>query len=366
MEKLVVYGGSFDPVHNGHLRIASAASLFLNADVVFVPAKAPRWKSPDATPEERLAMLKLALKEKGNASFSIDTVELKSPGDVTYTIDTARYFKKKYPNRELYLLLGADEVNLFPKWKDAEELAKLMTPLYVTRPGVRLDDAILTKYQMRRLPFDESGPVSSSAVRELQDIDIPLSVRDYIEKKRLYYFKKLEKMESGHRLLHSISVANLAYMIAHKNHVEGYHRAYIAGLLHDVAKDLPMEELKKIMKEHYPDAVAYPEWCYHQFVGAYLAEKEFGIKDPVVLDAISFHATGKPHMSPLAKIIYASDKIEPTRGYDSKFMIDACLRNYYVGFLTVLEENRKFLKGQGYGSDDPLSKACMNLYLGEE
>lgn len=367
MENLIIYGGSFDPIHNGHLRMAQAASLSLNADVVFVPAKCPRWKKPAAPVKDRLAMLRAAIRTQGSSSFTISLFEINSKAEVNYSIDTVRYFKKRYPDRKLYFLIGADSVATFPQWKDAEEIAKIATPLYCPRPGIALDDAILAKYKMERLPFDHSGEVSSTDVRNLRFIDIPLSVREYIEAHELYYFKALKEHLDPKRLHHSIRVANLAYYIAQKSRVEGYPRAYIAGLLHDLGKDCPKDEQKKIMQEHYPEYAEMPEWAFHQFVGAYKAKEIFGIEDEAILDAICFHATGKPHMSPLGKIIYSADKIEPGRGYDSKPLIDACLRNYYIGFLVVLQANKDFLIGK-IGSaaiDNPLTKSCMDLYLGE-
>jgi nicotinate-nucleotide adenylyltransferase len=96
-----------------------------------------------------------------------------------------------------------------------------------------------------------------------------------------------------------------------------------------------------------------------------LAQKEFGITDESVLDAIEFHCTGKAHMPPLTKVIYSADKIDPTRGYDSNRMIDACLKNYYVGFLGVLKSNEKFLQKAGELERTPLSDSCRDLYLGE-
>ena len=367
MENLILYGGSFDPIHNGHLRIAKAASLAYNADVVFIPAKTPRWKEPEATSEQRLAMLRLGLKEDGSPSFSIDLTEIDSLYEVNYTVDTIRKLKAKYKGRKLYFLMGADQVNAFSKWKDPDVIAKDVELIYCSRPGIQLDDAVIEKYGMIRLPYDGSGPVASTAVRNLQDIDIPLSVRSYIEDNRLYYMKKVASYLNDHRLNHSVSVANLAYRIALKNQIENYHKAYIAGLLHDIAKNMPIAEQRKIMHEHFEERIGDPEWSYHQFVGSYIAEHDFGIKDEAILDAIRYHATGKKHMSPLGKIIYASDKIDPTRGYNSRPLINACLKNYYVGFLTVLEANRDFLASKGYKSEDcPLTMECMNLYLGEE
>ena len=362
MESIVIYGGSFDPIHNGHLRIARAASLFLNADVIFVPSKTPRWKTPEATPAQRLEMLRLALKKDGSSAFSIDLFELKSKDDANYSIDLVRHMALTHRNAKLYLLIGADEVNAFPNWKDPERICALATPLYVSRPGIDIDDSVLTRFKMQRLPYEGSGSVSSTKVRNMSDLDIPIAVRDYIESEGLYYMKKLRELIGEKRLLHSVSVANLAYSVAAKNRVEEYRKAYVAGLLHDCGKEVPLDSARKIMKDFYPEFAELPEWTYHQFVGSHLAQTVFGIKDPVILDAIRFHATGKAHMAPISKIIYACDKIEPTRGFDSRKLIDACYKNYYVGFMTVLAANKEYLESKGYAVDNPLTEQCFDLY----
>ncbi|MBQ4182897.1 MAG: nicotinate (nicotinamide) nucleotide adenylyltransferase, partial [Bacilli bacterium] len=167
MENLIIYGGSFDPIHNGHLRIARAASLAYNADVLFVPAQTPRWKEPEASAEQRVEMLRLALKENGGPSFSIDLIEINEISEVNYTVNTIKSLKKKYKDREMYFLIGADQVNAFPKWKDPEIIASLVKIVYCPRPGVEIDDSIVERYSMLRLPYDGSGPVSSTAVRNL-------------------------------------------------------------------------------------------------------------------------------------------------------------------------------------------------------
>ena len=365
MESLIIYGGSFDPIHNGHLRIARAASMMLNADVVFVPAKTPRWKTPEASPKQRLEMLRLALKSDGSPSFYIDLFEMRAKSDFSYSIDLVRHMALTHKNTKLYLLIGADEVNAFPNWKDAEEICKLATPLYVSRPDVEIDDSVLDRFQMQRLPYDGSGSVSSTKVRNLVDIDIPIAVRDYIESQGIYYMNKLKGLLSQKRLMHSISVANLGYSIAVRNKLEEPKKAYIAGLLHDIGKELDKESADKIMKDRYPEYACFPEWTHHQFVGSFLAQTIFGLKDPVILDAISCHATGKAHLSPLAKVLYATDKIEPLRGFDSRKLIDACYRNYYVGFMTVLAANREYHASKGYVVDNPMTQQCFDLYLGE-
>ncbi len=366
MERLIIFGGTFDPIHNGHLRIAREASLILNADVVFVPAKAPRWKEPNASEKDRFKMLRLAIQENGSPSFFVDECELERKDEVTYSIDTIEYFKRKYPKKELFLLIGADEVNKFPNWHKAEELSKMARVIFANRPEINIDQNIVNNYKMVSLNFYESGEVSSSAIRTLQSIDTPAKVLNYIIENNLYFMKKLHYFLKDKRLNHSLSVAKVAYSIAKANKIENPERAYIAGALHDIGKELSKEDSLKIMLEFFPEYKDYPDFSFHQFTGSYLAKKEFGIKDISILDAIKYHCTGKAHMSQLAKIIYAADKIEPTRGYDSSSLIKDCLNDYYVGFLHVIKENAKFLSAKGDSTNVPLTRECFDEYLNKE
>lgn len=366
MERLVIFGGTFDPIHKGHLRIAHHASLILNSDVVFVPAKIPRWKNPEAGVENRIEMLNIALKQDSSPSFFMDLCEIERPGNVTYSIDTVEYFKKKYSNKELFLLIGADEVNKFSDWREAKKLSELAKIVFVNRPDIEIDKNILNKYKIISLNFFESGAVSSSAVRSLQSVDIPSGVLKYIEDNDLYFMKRLHSYLKDRRLNHSLSVAHVAYAIAKANKLPDPGKAYIAGILHDIGKELDKKEAFQIMEKEFSEYASYPEFSYHQFTGAYLAKKEFGIKDEAIIDAIKYHCTGKAHMSPLAKIIFAADKIEPTRGYDSSSLISDCLNNYYVGFLHVIKENARFLDSKGGSATTELSKQCYDEYLNKE
>lgn len=364
MERLIVFGGSFDPVHNGHIRIAQAASLALNADVVFVPARSPRWKTTEATPEDRLAMLKKAIGGRTSGAFYIDPIELERNSPEDYSIDTIRALQKKNPKRRLCLLIGADQVNEFPRWHEAKALSQEADICFVRREGFVLNDNIIREYHMSAIDYDKAGAVSSSAVRNLQSIDIPAPVLQYIEDHKLYFMKRIGTYLSKERLAHSIQVAHLSLAIAKRNQVIGADGAYIAGILHDIGKGLPEERARQIMKDNFPQYADYPAWALHQFTGNYLAKTDFGITDENILDAIEFHCTGKAHMPPLGKIIYSADKIEPTRGYDSSKLINECLKNYYVGFLAVLAENRRFMSGEGYNMEIPLANDCFSLYLG--
>lgn len=366
MEKLIIFGGSFDPVHRGHLRIARAASIAKNADVVFVPAKEARWKHHEAKTRDRVNMLKIAIQEGGFSSFYVDECEINRPGNVTYTVDTIKYFHRKFPKKKLYFLLGADQVALFREWKDPEIIASLATPLCVSRTGVELNEEIIKEFAMEVLPFDKGGEVSSSDIRNLRSLDIHPGVLSYIEEHNLYYMSVLEETMNEKRLIHSLSVASLAYDIALCNRFPNPRKAYVAGLIHDIAKDLPEADLKHIVEGNYPEYKEFPDYSLHQFAAPYMAKALFGIDDAEIVEAIRFHCTGKAHLSPLGKVLYSADKIEPGRGYNSKPLIKACKKNYYAGFLKVLSANEEFLAEKGKTMDNPLSEECRFFYLGIE
>ena len=142
---LALLGGVFDPVHRGHLEVAAAAREALPvAGVVFLPAGLPPHKSmaDGATPEQRLAMLELALTDPGvhdqrtreQAHFRIDPRELTRQGP-SYTVLTLRELRDEAPERRLYFILGADNIPLVGGWYEAREFLELCTPVVFPRPG---------------------------------------------------------------------------------------------------------------------------------------------------------------------------------------------------------------------------------------
>lgn len=126
---------------------------------------------------------------------------------------------------------------------------------------------------------------------------------------------KLRMKEYPGRLLHILGVEQMAVKLANLHHVDA-HRASIAALLHDVAKKMPLEDMKVIMdREGYDSGVHYKLW--HAYVGAYIAKEEFGIVDDEIIEAIEIHPSGKANMSPLAEVLFVADWIEEnTRTFD--------------------------------------------------
>ena len=133
--KLGIYGGSFDPVHLGHLLVAQAAVEELALDrIFFIPAAQSPFK-PAHTLEAgslRLRFLRLAL--AGNVRAEVDDEEIRR-GGVSYTVDTLRNFAERFPGAKLYYLIGADNVAKLNEWREPAELARLAEFVVVPRPG---------------------------------------------------------------------------------------------------------------------------------------------------------------------------------------------------------------------------------------
>lgn len=366
MKNIVLFGGNFDPVHNGHLNMSVIASKKLDADVIFIPAKISIWKNKASPIDDRVAVLKEAIKggvdKNLQSRFSISLYEASLDTDFNYTVDTVRHFKQIYPNDNLFLLIGADQVNRFHDWKESNELAKMATIVFFMRPNIILDKNNVEKYHMLALQ-GEMVEESSTDIRELKSLKTPIEAVEEIIKRNMYFTPKLKKYLSDYRLNHGLSVAKTAYKIAKSNNVEHIDKIILASLLHDTAKELDMNRTIDIMKNYYPEYISYHKAMYHQFVGEYIVKHDFGIDDQEILDAIKFHTTGKTNMSITGIIVYASDKIEPTRGLYSYALIEAMCKDLMSGFSTVLIDNRRYYIEHNIDYKNDLTLGCMNQYI---
>jgi nicotinate-nucleotide adenylyltransferase len=170
--KLGLFGGSFDPVHLGHLLVAQAAREELELSrLFFIPAAQSPFK-PDRKPTpapDRLRLLRLAL--AGQTWCEIDEQELKR-GGVSYTIDTVRQYAARFPGAELFYLIGADHVPQLPKWRQAGELAGLARFVVIARPG-QAQVPLPAPFQGRALAGFPLG-VSSSQIRARVRAGLPI------------------------------------------------------------------------------------------------------------------------------------------------------------------------------------------------
>ena len=363
MKNIILFGGAFDPIHLGHLNMAKQASDILNAEVVFIPAKISVWKSESlASVDDKIKMIELALKDaKMDDYCSISRFEADSINETTYSIDTVKHFKEEYKDANLFLLIGQDQVFSFHKWKDAKELSKLAQIVFFGRLNEDFSEKNVKEYDMKHIP-GEINDISSTDIRSLKSLETTDSVINYIIDHDLYFMSKIKAKMSEERYVHSKSVAKLAYEIALANNVKDPKKALIAGLIHDYGKELDKNEELEIMKAYYPEYLYLPKIIYHQFTGEYLAKKEFGIEDVVVLEAIKYHTTANSNMSDIAKIIYCTDKIEPTRGFDSKSLIKSMKCSLTQGFKDVMKSNIEYYDRHGINYKNPLTVACLEQY----
>ncbi len=361
MRNIVLFGGSFDPIHNGHLAIAKYSLKCFNADkVIFILAKNPRWKQASDV-KHRYGMLKLALKNE--PLFEISDYEIKQNSPVSYSIDTVKYYRNLYKNDNLYFIIGFDQLDQLDEWHDIEKISKLVKIVAFARRGYPKNHEAIKKFNVKVIETMVRADISSTKIRVLKSLDTTREIIDYIIDNDLYFCKTLKAYLTPERYLHSISVARTAYDIAKGNNIEPTN-AYLAGLLHDVAKNMDKEEMRKYMEELYPDYVNYPQFTYHQWIGSLIASEYFSITNQNILDAIMYHTTGRKIMSTYDKILYASDKIEPLRGFDSKELIAECMENLERGWVSVLKSCKDFFNENHIDyTQIPLSKQMYENYL---
>jgi nicotinate-nucleotide adenylyltransferase len=186
--RIGVFGGSFDPVHHGHLIVAAEARRALGlTEVRFVPAREQPFKEGRhrAGPDDRLAMLRLAV--EGVPGFVVDPRECRRPGP-SYTIDTLRELRTEFPEAALSLIVGADTVRDFPTWRESEAIRRLATLVILTRPGVALPPDRLGGQFLDVPCIDISATAVRERVRARESIRflVPDAVARYIVDHRLY------------------------------------------------------------------------------------------------------------------------------------------------------------------------------------
>ena len=190
-----LFGGTFDPIHNGHIEAANSAHQTLKLDkVIMVPAGDPYLKRTElvASPKERYCMVSLAIRKI--PSLEVSDIEIFRSGP-SYTIDTVRELKRE--GHEVIVLLGTDSIIEMDKWQDPDLLHSECEVVGLTRPGFQIDrsKSYLSrqrKYSLRTIEVN-SPEISSTRVRNLiqEGVDvadlIPQEVNEYIKKEKLYH-----------------------------------------------------------------------------------------------------------------------------------------------------------------------------------
>lgn len=195
--RLGIMGGTFDPIHRGHLFIARSAMREARLDrVLFLPDGDPPHKLPGTPGADRLAMVKLAIDNQ--EGFEASDMELRRQG-TTYTVDTLEQLRAQAPDRELFFIVGSDTLKQFPTWKTAWKVATLCRMIIALRPGDSPEETrwlqrkLFADYGLETVLLSEPGPdISSTQVREQlragqsTNVLVPVPVADYIRANNLY------------------------------------------------------------------------------------------------------------------------------------------------------------------------------------
>ncbi|MCL1815883.1 MAG: nicotinate (nicotinamide) nucleotide adenylyltransferase [Treponema sp.] len=317
--KLAILGGSFNPIHNGHLYLAESALVAFGFDrILLVPANISPFKQAPAASvapgTDRLDMILASI--AADPRIAVDDLELRR-GGISYTIDTVKEIIDRYrPEGRPGLILGDDLAADFSKWKHAEKIARIADIIIARRvpggPEFPFPHRVLN---------NEVIDLASAAIREriasggAWHYLVPQGARFIIEDRGLYgvprssgsgeasYNGLLARIEDEvravlpvKRFIHSRNTALLARDLAIHYGLDK-NAAYLAGIVHDLAKD------------QVPGLT-------HGMAAAILLQERFGVHNRDVLEAVKAHTTGKPGMGDLAKAVFIADKIEVSRKND--------------------------------------------------
>ena len=343
--KIGIYGGSFNPIHKGHLTAAQSAAKQLGLDRLFlIPASVPPHKqlsADSASAQQRLEMTVLATAEMDCQAEVLD-IELKRTGK-SYTSDTLRALKAQYPDDELWLLMGTDMFLSFHTWHEPDVILSLASLAAFSRTeegeGAEFaaQEAFLEKTfgaNVVTLRNPDVIEISSTEVRAaLPKGDgeeyLTAAVYGYILRHGLYGTKAdLQNLTAQElrcvalsylkpkRMAHVLGTEETAVQLARRYGADE-EEARIAALLHDCTKKLDIEEQLALCEQYSLQLDEMQQWALklqHAITGAAVARHVFGVSDEVY-EAIRWHTTGKADMTTLEKVIYLADYIEPTRDF---------------------------------------------------
>lgn len=376
MDAVAILGGTFDPVHLGHIQMAEHVSRKLKIGrVIFIPDGDPPHKGLLAPAKDRLEMVRLAI--EGHAGFEVSDMEIGRAG-VTYTVDTMTTLTGRYPGVKFVYIVGADTLMVIETWRDFPRVASMLSGIAAVPRKDTQRQAFLAQARMiedkYRLPVytmeEEVADISSTDVRFAAARQLPLdewvpeSVEKYIRAKKLYrdpMLTELKRTMTPARYRHTLGVEETAVALA-KAHGVDSEKARLAALLHDCAKHMSVEEMCALVEgQRLPLAAGEKDSraLLHAAAGCCLARTRFGVLDPDVLNAIRWHTTGKAGMTNLDKVIYLADMIEPNRRVfpDIERIRAAAKRNLDEAMGIAARRTVEYVKARGM----PLNERTLEL-----
>ena len=358
--RIGIFGGTFNPIHNGHIKLAQRLVEKLSLDeLMLIPDAVPPHKDGGEviSAYHRLEMCRIAAMEIPKAVVS--DIEI-NRGGKSYTVCTLRELKAKRPDDEFVLLMGGDMFLTLDSWREADEIMRLVRVAAIAREKGELEklfakrDALNEKGAKTEVLELEPVEMSSTAVRTNAELSksVPENVERYILQNGLYGREQkllldldeitawLRSRLSHDRYVHTLNVANEALRLAQNYDLNG-DEAYIAGLLHDCCKEISKDEMLNILKDSdiiknqsFIDSI--PVW--HGFAAAEFVQNEFSMFNQEIINAIRYHTTGRGEMSRIEEIVYLADLVSAERSYPGVEALRAkCYRSIEEAMMEALE-----------------------------
>ncbi len=367
MIRLGIFGGTFAPFHTGHL--TALKSFLRDAELdhcLVLPSGIPPHKEKplDFTDQQRVHMCRIACATLPNTELCHWEIDQRKK---SYTVETLRRINQNYPNALPVLYVGSDMFLSLQNWYCPQEIFQRAEIAAFSRTGEDLEElnrhriALQQRFNEVRCTVYSAPPVSvsSTEIREKwkrgESVSslVPVRVAEYLSLLRLERFRHhLQQRLTPKRLCHSEGVMEEAVCLAKIFGIDE-EKAKIAGLLHDMTKELPKEEHFRIFEAHNanPDEnLRNNPNLWHALSASYDISDTFGISDPEICSAIRYHTTGKANMTPLETLLFLADAIEPNRTYEDLAFYRTLAREnlekaaYLVMVWTISDLKRRGLK----------------------
>ena len=387
--KIGVYGGTFNPPHLGHVTAARAVFELLKLDkLLLIPAGLPPHKDLPAgspTAEQRLEMTRLAADQIGLGDrVEVLDLELRRAGR-SFTSDTLAQLKERYPEDQLWLLMGTDMFLTLQTWHEPEKVLSLAGIAAFGRTeedteelfSVQREYLYQTYPQARLFTLTIPGVIDVSSTELRQQLAkgaggqlLPPAVYGYILREGLYNthadlkhlpLSRLRPAALSYlkykRILHVLGTEQEAIRLAERYGAD-VEKARRAALLHDITKKLDMADQLALCQRYgirLDDLEQKALKLLHAKTGAAIARDVFGVDDEIY-NAIWYHTTGHAGMTLLEKIIYIADYIEPSRDFPGVDRLrKVCYENLDAGVLLGLEMTVEEMTAMG----NPVHRATL-------
>lgn len=373
--RIGILGGTFNPIHNGHIHIAKYAYSKLNLDkILIIPTNIPPHKSPKdlADGVDRFNMCKLA--SRPYEYMEVSDIELKRDG-ASRTVDTLEQLNKIYPNDEFVLIMGSDMFLTFHEWYKYKEILALSSICVLSRNKEdvhKLRDHGDKISQQKNIIYLDDAPIiemSSTDIRKIlngkQQASVYLcnDVQKYIDAVNLYieqsdkeillYKQHAKSMLSQGRYEHSINVGKQAVYLG-IIYGQNLKNAYITGILHDIMKEKHDPNTLQMASDSViicTGKYKHSKAIWHGILGSAYAEEKLDIKNIEILNAIRYHTSARKSMCKLEEVIYLADLTSFERNYPDLEIVrkwtELSLERGMLYALTVtihrLLENQQFI-----------------------